>query len=198
MENYSKKEIIERLEARTVSFKFPGHPLVLFIKGRADSKRNKVNNELYKYFAVFTKFVEGEYKNLIKEIHPSVIAIETAGERLRIAEDKLNKVEEPKTFDDPRKQKRELARANAARASAQAQYNAVRAELIDEKAFLDAALNVIVRLCLSAYEYTLISANDYLKYVSGEYSTDYEDITYETLYAKFSNAIAEVQKYENI
>ena len=62
-------------------------------------------------------------------------------------------------------------------------------ELNEEKAFIDTSLNIVSRLCLSAYQYTINSINDYLKYVTISYTYSPKDITYDQVYADFYNRI---------
>ena len=189
MQSNERKNVIERLESRKIRFSFLRCKFFLFLKGRSDSKRGKVEEEVNKFHATLQKFVEEEYKNLVKETHDAIINIETAESKIATAKELLGSVSEPKTINDPRKQKREIARVRASNASIKSKYKETIVELSEEKAFVDTALNIVSRLCLSAYQYTISSVNDYLKYVTISYTYSPEDITYDKIYSDFYNRI---------
>lgn len=189
MQNNERKEIIERLESRKIRFSFQKCKLFRFLKGRRDSKKGKVDEEVKKFHATLQKFVEEEYKNLVKETLEPIINIETAESKIKAAKELLEFVSEPKAIDDPRKQKREIARVRASNTAIKAKYKETTEALSEDKAFVDTALNIVSRLCLSAYQYTISSINDYLKYVTIPYTYSPEDITYDKIYSDFYNRL---------
>lgn len=189
MQSNGRKDVIERLESRKIRFSFLKCKFFLFLKGRIDSKRGKVEEEVNIFHAALQKFVEEEYKNLVKETHEAIINIETAESKIATAKELLGSVSEPKTLNDPRKQKREIARVRASNASKMAKYKETIEEINEEKAFIDTALHIVSRLCLAAYQYTISSVNDYLKYVTISYTYNPEIITYEKIYSDFYNRI---------
>ena len=189
MNTEEKKAVIERLEERKIRFRFNGCKLFLLFKARADSKRGKVEEELKKYISETRKFVEEEYKYLVTQIFSSIIFVETAEHKISAANKKLTQISEPQKLDDPRKQKREIARVNSANAAILAEYEETVNRLNEERAFIDTALNIVSRLCLASHHYTFKSINEYLKYVTVPYDFSYDEVTYDAIYSEFNKRI---------
>lgn len=186
-----RQKVVNALEARQIRFHFTKCYLLLFFKGRRDTKKGKVGDEVKRYYATYQKFVEEEYKNLVKEIAPTLIAIQTAKSRIEKAKSDAEAPMEAVQCEDERKQRRASRALQTKKQSLQADYISACKQYEEELAFLEVTLHIVVRLCLSAYEYMQASLELYLKCVSlsGEEELPDEAITYETIYADFIAAI---------
>ncbi len=182
-----KKEIIERLEKRKISFKFCNNWLLLFVKGKLDSRKGKVQEEIDRRYSLFNKFIEEELKNLETEILESLIIVKTADDKLSRAKATVDSPREPVKYSDERKQKRENTRVNKANINAMSQYASIADEVNEEKAFIDTAVGIISRLIMSAYHYTNASINNYLKYVDADVELNTE--SFEEVYSDLVNNI---------
>ncbi|MBE6827498.1 MAG: hypothetical protein E7514_02645 [Ruminococcaceae bacterium] len=155
-----KKAVIHRLEKRKRNFRFFTFFIYLLIKGRLDSKRQgAVDLEIRRYKARLKKFFEQEFRNLSKEIQPSIASIE--------------QMQKADIGQDVRKQSR------------------LNLKLKAETSFVDTATNVVIRLCLDAYEYTDRCVLKYLRYADASHP-GIEEVTYDELYDNFINNFKEV------
>ena len=192
MKTDERNKVVEVLEARKIRFHFTKCSFLLFLKGHCDTKKGKVGEEVKRYYATYRKFVEEEYKNLVKEIAPTLIAIQTAKGRIEKAKADAESTLNAKQFHDTRKQRRADRELQAKKQSLQADYQAELKQYDEELAYLEVTLHIVVRLCLSAYEYMMERLELYLKYV--ELSTEEEALldetwTYDGIYSAFIAAI---------
>ena len=198
MDNYNKSEIIKALDKRKIRLHFSRFPVVLYFKGKKDSEKKAVPYEINRYHSTFVKFVEEEYRNLISVIYPSIIEVKTSEERIASAKLELEKgSDEHKTYADERKQKREQARCRARNDALAKEYKETIAIVNEETAFIETTLDIVIRLCLSAYHYTISCLSNYLKYVEGDYDPIFKEITYEKLYDDFTCLIGKERIHED-
>lgn len=191
MDADERNKVVEVLEARKIRFHFTKCSILLFFKGRRDTRKDKVIDEVKRYFAIYQKFVEEEYKFLIKKITPTIIAVQTAKSRIEKAKKNVETPMDTVHFDDERKQKRADQALQSKKNALQSAYLSELKQYDEARAFLDITLNIVVRLCLSAYEYMFECLELYLKYVSVscEEVLPKKEVTFETIYADFVSAI---------